>query len=369
MSLETPLTQLHVRLGAKLVEFAGYTMPISYPNGIIAEHQHTRSKAGLFDVSHMGQVLVSGSNVVELLESVMPADLVALAPNRSTYALLTNDVGGVRDDLIATKLEDGRFFLVLNASNKHADLAYLRQALPELTFELLDDRALLALQGPEARTVLSRLGKDTESLGFMSALECSVNDIPCFVTCSGYTGEDGFEISVNASQAAHLAELLLADTEVAPIGLGARDSLRLEVGLCLHGHELSPEITPLEARLKWAIAPSRRAGGDREGGYPGAAILNEQMSNGVNRVRIGLRVLGRRPVRAGQQLLNADGLEVGSICSDAFGASVGGPIAMGFVRPDFSQVGAILKADVRGKFIDLEVVALPMLPQRYYRTD
>jgi aminomethyltransferase len=259
--------------------------------------------------------------------------------------------------------------LVLNASNKHADLAYLRLALPELNFELLDDRALMALQGPEARTVLSRLGTGTESLGFMSVLECSVNDIPCFITCSGYTGEDGFEISVNANQATHLAELLLADTEVAPIGLGARDSLRLEVGLCLHGHELSPEITPIEARLKWAIAPSRRAGGDREGGYPGAAILNQQMSHGVSRVRVGLRVLGRRPVRAGQPLLNADGLEVGSICSDAFGASVGGPIAMGFVHPDFSQIGTTLKADVRGKFIELEVVSLPMLPQRYYRAD
>jgi aminomethyltransferase len=278
-------------------------------------------------------------------------------------------MGGVLDDLIATKLEDSRFFLVLNASNKHADLAYLRLALPELNFELLDDRALLALQGPEARAVLSRLGTGTESLGFMSALECSVNDIPCFITCSGYTGEDGFEISVNANQATHLAELLLADTEVAPIGLGARDSLRLEVGLCLHGHELSPEITPIEARLKWAIAPSRRAGGDREGGYPGAAILNQQMSHGVSRVRVGLRVLGRRPVRAGQPLLNADGLEVGSICSDAFGASVGGPIAMGFVHPDFSQIGTTLKADVRGKFIELEVVSLPMLPQRYYRAD
>lgn len=369
MSLETPLTNLHVQLGAKLVPFAGYTMPISYTNGIIAEHQHTRSEAGLFDVSHMGQVLVSGSEVAESLETIMPADLVALAPNRSTYALLTNDKGGVRDDLIATKLEDGRFFLVLNAANKHADLDYLRQALPELSFELLDDRALLALQGPKARTVLSRLSEDAKGLGFMSAIECSVNDIPCFVACSGYTGEDGFEISVDASQAPQLAELLLAETEVAPIGLGARDSLRLEVGLCLHGHELSTEITPIEARLKWAIAPARRAGGDRAGGYPGAAILNEQMSNGVNRLRIGLKVLGRRPVRAGQALLNTEGVEVGSICSDAFGASVGGPIAMGFVQPDFTQLGTILKAEVRGKFIDLEVVALPMLPQRYYRAE
>lgn len=367
MSLETPLTNLHTRLGAKMVPFAGYTMPISYASGIIAEHQHTRSTAGLFDVSHMGQVRVTGSHLAERLESVMPADLSALAPMRSTYALLTNDVGGVRDDLIVTRLDERQFFLVLNAANKHSDLVYLRQKLPDLTFELMDDKALLAIQGPQARTILSRFIRGIEDLGFMSARQCDLSDIPCFVTCSGYTGEDGFEISVDGEYAERVAELLLRETEILPIGLGARDSLRLEVGLCLHGHELTPEITPIEAGLKWAIAPSRRADGSNAGGYPGAAVLNDQIRNGTERVRIGLKVLGRRPVRAGQVLLNSAGEEVGSICSDAYGASVGGPIAMAYVKPTASLKGSTLKADLRGKVVDLEIVMLPMLPQRYYR--
>jgi aminomethyltransferase len=367
MSLETPLTNLHRGLGAKMVPFAGYTMPISYPDGIIAEHHHTRSKAGLFDVSHMGQVMVTGRDIARLLEQVMPADLSKLEPMKSTYALLTNDVGGVRDDLIVTKLDEEQFFLVLNAANKHDDLAYLRETLPELNFELMDDKALLALQGPDARKVLARFADDVDSLAFMSARHCHLKGIGCFVTCSGYTGEDGFEISVDGASATRLAELLLLEAEVAPIGLGARDSLRLEVGLCLHGHELSEEITPIEARLKWAIAPSRREGGERAGGYPGADVLDQQMRDGAQRVRVGLKVLGRRPVRAGQVLLNQEGDEVGSICSDAFGASVGGPIAMAYLHPSASVKGSVLRADLRGKFVELEVVALPMLPQRYFR--
>ena len=367
MSLETPLTNLHTALGAKMVPFAGYTMPISYADGIIAEHHHTRSKAGLFDVSHMGQVMVTGSALAQSLEQVMPADLVNLAPMKSTYALLTSEAGGVRDDLIVTKLDEERFFLVLNAANKHSDLAYLRQALPELTFELMDDKALLALQGPDARKVLARFAADIESLRFMAARYCTLKGIECFVTCSGYTGEDGFEISVDGVSAQRLAELLLLETEVAPIGLGARDSLRLEVGLCLHGHELSEEITPIEAGLKWAIAPSRREIGERAGGYPGAEVLDRQMRDGTRRVRVGLKVLGRRPVRAGQALLNQEGDEVGIICSDAFGASVGGPIAMAYVHPSASAKGSVLNADLRGKLVELEVVALPMLPQRYFR--
>ena len=367
MSLETPLTNLHRDLGAKMVPFAGYTMPISYPDGIIAEHHHTRSKAGLFDVSHMGQVMVTGVDVARSLEQVMPADLTQLAPMKSTYALLTNDAGGVRDDLIVTKLDEERFFLVLNAANKHSDLAYLRQALPEVTFELMDHKALLALQGPDARMVLARFEKDIDAMGFMTARYCHLNDIDCFVTCSGYTGEDGFEISVDGEGAQRLAKLFLREAEVAPIGLGARDSLRLEVGLCLHGHELSENTTPIEAGLKWAIAPSRREGGERAGGYPGVDVLDEQMRDGTQRVRVGLKVLGRRPVRAGQVLLNQEGDEVGSICSDAFGASVGGPIAMAYVHPSASNKGSVLRADLRGKFVELEVVALPMLPQRYYR--
>lgn len=367
MSLETPLTSLHVSLGAKMVPFAGYTMPISFTDGIIAEHHHTRSKAGLFDVSHMGQVRVTGSNVAQSLERVMPADLSKLAPMKSTYALLTNDAGGVRDDLIVTKLAEDLFFLVLNAANKDSDLAYLRKTLPELTFEIMSNKALLALQGPDARKVLSRFSDDVDSLGFMSARQCTLKGIECFVTCSGYTGEDGFEISADGGDAQRLAELLLLEAEVAPIGLGARDSLRLEVGLCLHGHELSEGITPIEAGLKWAIAPARRSGGEKVGGYPGAEILDKQMREGTQRVRIGLKVLGRRPVRAGQALLNQEGDEVGSICSDAFGASVGGPIAMAYVHPSASLKGYILKADLRGKIAELEVVSLPMVPQRYCR--
>lgn len=367
MSLTTPLTDLHIELGAKMVPFAGYTMPISYPGGIIAEHQHTRESAGLFDVSHMGQVLVCGRGVARSLECVMPADLLNLDMMQSSYALLTDESGGVRDDLIVTRLDEDTFFLVLNAANKHSDLDYLKQELPDLNFDLLDDKALIALQGPKARQVISRFTDGIDELDFMTAADCSLRGIPCLITCCGYTGEDGFEISVDAAQAERVAKLLLLESEVAPIGLGARDSLRLEVGLCLHGHELSPEITPIEAGLQWAIAHARRPGNERGNGYPGASIIGEQMRGGVDRVRIGLKVQGRRPVRSGQVLLNAEGDEVGSICSDAFGASVGGPIAMAYVHPSASIEGTLLKADLRGKLVDLEVVSLPMLPQRYFR--
>ena len=365
--LETPLTALHQMLGAKLVPFAGYSMPISYPGGIIAEHNHTRSQSGLFDVSHMGQVTVLGDAVAERLESVMPNDFISLAPMSSVYGLLMNETGGVRDDLIATNLGDGRFNLVLNASNKHTDLAYLRAALPDLTFELHEDRALMALQGPASRAVMARLGKTASELGFMTAAQDQIDGIDVWVTCSGYTGEDGFEISVSASEAERLALHLLAEPEVEAIGLGARDSLRLEAGLCLHGHELSPDITPIEAGLNWAIARERRESGGRPGGYPGAAIIHHQLSEGAARRRVGLRVEGRRPIRAGEALLDSAGNEVGVICSDAFGASIGGPVAMGFVQPARSQVGSDLHVIVRGKQVDLKVVGLPMVPNRYYR--
>ena len=365
--LETPLTALHQMLGAKLVPFAGYSMPISYPGGIIAEHNHTRSQAGLFDVSHMGQVTVIGDSVAERLERVMPNDFISLAPMSSVYGLLMNEAGGVRDDLIATNLGDGRFNLVVNASNKHEDLAYLRAALPDLTFELHEDRALMALQGPESRAVMARLGKTAGGLGFMTAAHDQVDGIDVWVTCSGYTGEDGFEISVSESEADRLAQCLLAEPEVEAIGLGARDSLRLEAGLCLHGHELSAEITPIEAGLNWAIARERRESGSRPGGYPGAEIIHQQLAEGTARKRVGLRVEGRRPVRAGETLLDSAGNEVGMIYSDAFGASVGGPVAMAFIQPACSQVGSDLHVMVRGKRVDLTVVTLPMVPNRYYR--
>ena len=367
MLLETPLIALHQTLGAKLVPFAGYSMPISYPGGIIAEHNHTRSQAGLFDVSHMGQVTVIGDSVAERLERVMPNDFISLAPMSSVYGLLMNEAGGVRDDLIATNLGDGRFNLVVNASNKHEDLAYLRAALPDLTFELHEDRALMALQGPESRAVMARLGKTASGLGFMTAAQDQVDGIDVWVTCSGYTGEDGFEISVSASEADRFAQCLLAEPEVEAIGLGARDSLRLEAGLCLHGHELSADITPIEAGLNWAIARDRRESGSRPGGYPGAAIIHHQLSEGTARKRVGLRVEGRRPVRAGEALLDDAGNEVGVICSDAFGASVGSPVAMAFVQSACSQVGTHLHVMVRGKRVDLTVVRLPMVPNRYFR--
>ena len=365
--LETPLIALHQTLGAKLVPFAGYSMPISYPGGIIAEHNHTRSQAGLFDVSHMGQVTVTGDAVAEQLERVMPNDFVSLAPMSSVYGLLMNESGGVRDDLIATNLGDGRFNLVVNASNKHEDLAYLRASLPDLTFDLHEDRALIALQGPESRGVMARLGDNASLLSFMTATQDQIDGVDVWVTCSGYTGEDGFEISVLASEAGRVAQCLLAEPEVQAIGLGARDSLRLEAGLCLHGHELSPNITPIEAGLNWAISKERRERGSRPGGYPGAAIIHQQMAEGTARKRVGLCVNGRRPVRAGEALLDNVGNEVGVICSDAFGASVGGPVAMAFVQPDCSPVGSDLHVMVRGKRIDLTVVKLPMVPSRYYR--
>ncbi len=367
MPLETPLTQIHRELGAKMVPFAGYTMPISYPKGIIAEHTHTRLQAGLFDVSHMGQITVTGSRVATELEKLMPSDFIGLAPMASTYALLMNDDGGVRDDLIVTNRGDGRFDLVVNAANKHADLAYLQSMLPQLVFEMHDDRALIAIQGPSARSVMRRLAPIAAELRFMTSVADRISGVDVWVTCSGYTGEDGFEISVAGADAVPLMRLLLAEPEVEAVGLGARDSLRLEAGLCLHGHELSPTITPIEAGLKWAISPARRPEGSRPSGYPGAAIIERQLREGVERQRVGLKVEGRRPVRAGEALLDSDGAEVGFICSDAFGVSVGGPLAMGFVAPSVATVGTDLQVLLRGKPVSLTVAALPMVPQHYHR--
>lgn len=358
---------VHQVLGAKMVPFAGYSMPISYPSGIIAEHNHTRLQAGLFDVSHMGQITVTGAEVAAQLESLIPNDFLGLQAMHSSYALLTNESGGVRDDLIATNLGDGRFSLVVNAGNKHEDLAYLRSSLPDLTFELHEDRALLALQGPESRALMGRLGSAAAGLVFMTAIEDQIDGINVFITCSGYTGEDGFEISMAASSACDVAKRLLAEPEVEAIGLGARDSLRLEAGLCLHGHELSPATTPVEAGLNWAISKERREHGSRPGGYPGSTIINQQMAEGTARKRVGLKVQGRRPVRAGETLLDSAGNTVGVLCSDAFGASVGGPVAMGFVQPDCAVVGTELHVTVRGKLVDLTVIKLPMVPHRYYR--
>lgn len=366
-NLKTALYDLHLAEGARMVPFAGYDMPVQYPDGIIKEHLHTRTAAGLFDVSHMGQVIVEGPHATAELEALMPADLVALQPLHSTYSLLTNAQGGVLDDLIVTRLSDTRFMVVVNAACKHADVEILTAGCPTSAVTLHDDRALLALQGPKARDVMTRLAPDAAQLSFMTGREVNLGGTDCFVTCSGYTGEDGFEISLPGHAAQTIAKALLAEPEVALIGLGARDSLRLEAGLSLYGHELNTTITPVEAGLRWAIAKSRRAEGERAGGYPGADIIMAQFATGTAQVRVGLKVDGKRPVRDGQKVVNDAGETVGVISSGGFGPSVGAPVALAFVTPNDKAVGTRLMVDVRGTLNPVEVVALPMVAPGYHR--
>ena len=363
----TALEPLHRALGARMVPFAGYSMPVQYPGGIIQEHLHTRAEAGLFDVSHMGQVIVSGEQAAAELESIMPADLVGLAPLHATYSLLTNGSGGVCDDLIVTRLDDHRFMLVLNAACKHSDLTIIQEACKTAAVEVLEQQALLALQGPAARTVLAALVPAIDDLYFMRAGEYTIAGIRCWISCSGYTGEDGFELSVANDDAEPLARLLLEQPQVAAIGLGARDSLRLEAGLCLYGHELSDDISPVSAGLRWAIAKARRPGGVRAGGYPGADHIAHQLSNGTEQQRVGLKVTGKRPVREGQSVHDVDGVAIGTISSGGFGPSVGAPIAMAFVDARVVEPGTEVKIDVRGTWITAHVTALPMIAPGYRR--
>ena len=365
--LTTPLHALHCELGARMVPFAGYDMPVQYPAGIIKEHLHTREAAGLFDVSHMGQVVIEGPGSTRVLESLVPVDLQALPVNGQTYALLTNDAGGVRDDLIITRWDEERFFLVVNAACKAADIAHLRSHLDGQTLEVLEDRALLALQGPRAREVMAELCDDAVRLVFMSGCHTTLDGVPAFITCSGYTGEDGFELSVPASQADAIARRLLAFDAVAPVGLGARDSLRLEAGLCLYGHELSETIDPVQAGLLWSISKSRRPDGERPGGFPGAEEIFERIDNKPALRRVGLAIEGKRPVREGQSVLDAGGEVVGEICSACYGASVGGPIAMAYVARSLGEPGTALQVDVRGRMVPVTVTRMPFTPQRYFR--
>ncbi len=364
---QTALAPLHRELGARMVPFAGYSMPVQYPTGIIQEHLHTRSAAGLFDVSHMGQVVVSGAQAALELESIMPADLVALPPLHATYSLLTNTSGGVCDDLIVTRLDDNRFMLVLNAACKHNDLAIIQEACKTTTVDVLQQQALLALQGPAARKVLAGLVPDIEALCFMQAGEYSIAGIRCWISCSGYTGEDGFELSVANDDAEALARLLLEQPEVAAIGLGARDSLRLEAGLCLYGHELSEDISPVSAGLRWAIAKARRPNGIRAGGYPGADSIARELAEGTKQQRVGLKVVGKRPVREGQTVHNIEGVAIGVISSGGFGPTVDGPVAMAYVDAEFTKPGTELNIDVRGKWISANVMSLPMIAPGYHR--
>ncbi len=365
--LTTPLDTLHRELGAKMVPFAGYDMPVQYPSGIIKEHLHTREAAGLFDVSHMGQVFIEGPGTAAMLETLVPADVEGLGINRQTYALFTNAEGGVLDDLIITRWGEDKFFLVVNAGCKEQDIVHLRGHLSGQTLTVLAEQALLALQGPAARVVMQSLCPEAAEMVFLQGCHSTINGIEVYITCSGYTGEDGFEISVPGSQADTLAREILNYEQVEAIGLGARDSLRLEVGLCLYGHELSPTIDPVQAGLLWSISKVRRPSGERAGGFPGADIIFDRIENKPALRRVGLTVEGKRPVRDGQSVLDTDGNQVGEVCSACYGATVGGPIAMAYIKRSLGEPGTALSVDVRGKKVPVTVSRMPFTPQRYYR--
>ena len=365
--LTTPLDALHRELGAKMVPFAGYDMPVQYPSGIIKEHLHTREAAGLFDVSHMGQVVIEGPGTASMLESLVPVDVEGLGENSQTYALFTNEQGGVLDDLIITRWGTERFFLVVNAACKEQDIAHLRAHLDGQTLEVLEEQALLALQGPQARDVMRMLCPAAAELVFMQGCAANLDGVDVYITCSGYTGEDGFEISAPNAAADALARRILDFEQVQPIGLGARDSLRLEAGLCLYGHELSTDIDPVQAGLLWSISKARRADGERPGGFPGDQVIFDRIVNKPALRRVGLAVEGKRPVREGQAVVDVEGNTVGEICSACFGASVGGPIAMAYVKRELGEPGTELAVDVRGKHLPVTVTKMPFSPQRYYR--
>ncbi len=358
----TPLNALHRALGAKMVPFAGYEMPVQYPEGVLREHLHTREAAGLFDVSHMGQLRIRGADAAQRLEALVPGDLQALVPGRMRYTMLTRDDAGILDDLMVTRFDD-HLVVVVNASCKEADTAHIAKHLGAAV-EPLPDRALIALQGPKAAAALAPLAPDLDRMAFMSGAYTRVAGIDAFVTRSGYTGEDGYEISVPANAAEALAQKLLAAPGVKPIGLGARDSLRLEAGLCLYGHDIDQATTPIEANLAWTISKRRRA----EGGFPGAAVVQRQLKDGPARLRIGIQPEGRAPAREGTELADASGAAIGKITSGGFGPSVNGPVAMGYVARASAAIGTKLQAMVRGKKLPARVAALPFVPHRYHKS-
>ena len=361
--LETPLHALHVELGARMAAFAGYDMPIQYPKGILAEHLHTRAAAGLFDVSHMGQAWLSGPDAVLRLESLVPGDLAALAPGRIRYTQLLDDSGGILDDLMVTRLSGDRLFLVVNAACKHDDFARLRARLPDLNLEVIADRALLALQGPASARILAPLLAGVTAMPFMSLAEFTWDGARLIVTRSGYTGEDGYEISIPASRAVAFAHTLLALPDVAPVGLGARDSLRLEAGLCLYGHDIDITTSPVEAGLLWSISKRRRDGG----GFPGTARIQREIADGPARKRVGILPEGRAPAREGTPITDAAGHPVGMVTSGGFGPSLNGPLAMGYVEAQAASVGTQLHLVVRGKPLPARVVAMPFVPHNFHR--
>lgn len=361
---KTPLHGLHVAAAGRMVPFAGYDMPVQYKLGIVKEHLHTRAAAGLFDVSHMGQLELRGTDCAAALEKLVPADVAGLAEGRLRYSQFTNESGGILDDLMIANGGD-HLGLVVNAACKASDIAHLEANLgSDCRLEYLQDRALLALQGPEAAMVLARhCDLDFDQFAFMSFRGTALAGIDVTLGRSGYTGEDGFEISVDGGKAVEIAELLLAEEEVEPIGLGARDSLRLEAGLCLYGHDIDETTTPVEAGLQWSIGKRRR----EEGGFSGADVILGQLANGAARKRVGLAPEGRAPLREHTELKDATGAPVGEITSGGFGPSLGAPVAMGYVSAEHAAPGTDLAAELRGKQVKVTVAAMPMVPARYFR--
>ncbi|MGQ3670989.1 glycine cleavage system aminomethyltransferase GcvT [Xanthobacter sp. TB0136] len=368
-TLRTPLYEAHVARKARIVPFAGYDMPVQYPDGILAEHNWTRTHAGLFDVSHMGQAFLEGPDhetTARALEKLVPADILNLKPGTQRYSQFLSPEGTILDDLMISRPEgeEGRLFLVVNAACKGDDFAHLAAHLPEnVKLNVLEDRGLIALQGPEAAQVLARFCPAAAELPFMGTLSTTMAGVPVHVSRSGYTGEDGFEISMPEASAVTLWEKLLAEPEVRPIGLGARDSLRLEAGLCLYGHDIDRTTTPVEAGLMWSIQKRRR----EEGGFPGADIIRTLQAQGPARVRVGLKPEGRAPAREGAEIAH-EGKVVGIVTSGGFAPTLGAPIAMGYVPPAFSAPGTALELIVRGKPLAATVTPLPFVPTRYKRT-
>ncbi len=366
----TPLHGLHVALGAKMVPFAGYDMPVSFPDGLIKEHQHTRALAGLFDVSHMGQAMLRAADdetAAAALERLVPGDIAGLKPGRIRYTQLLNDEGGILDDLMATRLAGGgqdRIFLVVNAACKDADYAHVAANLPQgVTLQPLDDLALIALQGPAAAAVLSGFAPEAAGLAFMESMTAPIAGVQARISRCGYTGEDGFEISLPAGKAEAFAQALLRDERVKPVGLGARDTLRLEAGLCLYGHDIDETTSPVEAGLAWSIGKRRR----EQGGFPGAARIQRELAEGPARLLTGFRLKGRAPAREGSVIAQPGGGEIGRVTSGSFAPTLGAPIAMGYAPPEYAEPGAAVDIVIRGTAHPAEAAETPFVPHRYVR--
>jgi len=360
---KTPLHALHVELGAKMVPFAGYDMPVQYPAGILTEHLHTRAEAGLFDVSHMGQCWISGGDPASIVESLTPGDIKSLAPGQQRYTQFTLPNGGIADDLMVTNA-GSHLVLIVNAACKHDDFARLQQAMTGgAKLKILEGQGLLALQGPKAVAALERIVPGVSKLKFMTGASFDWNGAKLYITRSGYTGEDGCEISVPADKTEALARALLAQPEVKPIGLGARDSLRLEAGLCLYGHDIDTETSPIEAGLLWSISKHRR----NVGGFPGDTIIVRQIAGGPPRRRVGILPEGRAPAREGTEIVDADGKKIGIVTSGGFAPSLNRPIAMGYVGRDFAEAGTKIALMVRGKALPAEIVKMPFVKKSYHK--